>query len=131
MGRAVAIGLVVHSASVSALPYLQGGTEHQSSFSYKRTTQRRLAILGRQVSRPTFLRRWRDGEREGGSCAHVQSGEWQAIDVWSVGCIYAELIGMLEGTKTEDRGRALSQALVDLQNCQVIQPRIVHNSWGT
>lgn len=28
----------------------------------------------------------------------------EAIDVWSVGCIYAELLGMLEGTRTEDRG---------------------------
>merc|ERR1719359_2522889 len=26
------------------------------------------------------------------------------IDVWSVGCIYAELLGMLEGTHTADRG---------------------------
>merc|ERR1712190_572616 len=28
----------------------------------------------------------------------------EAIDVWSVGCIYAELLGMLDGVKTEDRG---------------------------
>lgn len=28
----------------------------------------------------------------------------EAIDVWSVGCIYAELLGMLEGTKLQDRG---------------------------
>jgi mitogen-activated protein kinase 1/3 len=28
----------------------------------------------------------------------------QAIDLWSVGCIYAELLGMLEGTNTRDRG---------------------------
>eukprot|EP00930_Biecheleria_cincta_P061717 TRINITY_DN47282_c0_g1_i1.p1 TRINITY_DN47282_c0_g1~~TRINITY_DN47282_c0_g1_i1.p1 ORF type:complete len:419 (-),score=82.31 TRINITY_DN47282_c0_g1_i1:69-1325(-) len=28
----------------------------------------------------------------------------QQIDVWSVGCIYAELIQMLEGTHLEDRG---------------------------
>ena len=27
----------------------------------------------------------------------------QAIDVWSIGCIYAELLGMLEGNKMEDR----------------------------
>lgn len=27
-----------------------------------------------------------------------------AIDLWSVGCIYAELLGMLEGTRFEDRG---------------------------
>jgi len=34
----------------------------------------------------------------------LQENYNQAIDVWSVGCIYAELLGMLEGTKTEDRG---------------------------
>jgi len=28
----------------------------------------------------------------------------EAIDIWSVGCIYAELLGMLEGTRTQDRG---------------------------
>jgi mitogen-activated protein kinase 1/3 len=28
----------------------------------------------------------------------------EAIDVWSAGCIYAELLGMLEGTQFEDRG---------------------------
>jgi len=39
------------------------------------------------------------------SRAHPAPGELpEAIDVWSVGCIYAELIGMLDGTKTEDRG---------------------------
>jgi len=34
----------------------------------------------------------------------LQENYNEAIDVWSVGCIYAELLGMLEGTKTEDRG---------------------------
>jgi len=34
----------------------------------------------------------------------LQENYTEAIDVWSVGCIYAELLGMLEGTKTEDRG---------------------------
>merc|ERR1712007_47451 len=34
----------------------------------------------------------------------LQENYTQAIDVWSVGCIYAELLGMLEGTKTDDRG---------------------------
>jgi len=28
----------------------------------------------------------------------------EAIDIWSVGCIYAELLGMLEGTRVQDRG---------------------------
>jgi len=28
----------------------------------------------------------------------------EAVDLWSVGCIYSELLGMLEGTKTQDRG---------------------------
>lgn len=28
----------------------------------------------------------------------------EAVDVWSVGCIYAELLGMLEGVKPQDRG---------------------------
>merc|ERR1712012_813973 len=28
----------------------------------------------------------------------------EAIDMWSVGCIYAELLGMLEGTHLMDRG---------------------------
>mmetsp|Transcript_64501 Transcript_64501/g.135352 ORF Transcript_64501/g.135352 Transcript_64501/m.135352 type:complete len:445 (+) Transcript_64501:163-1497(+) len=34
----------------------------------------------------------------------LQENYTEAIDVWSVGCIYAELLGMLDGTKTEDRG---------------------------
>jgi mitogen-activated protein kinase 1/3 len=34
----------------------------------------------------------------------LQENYSQAIDMWSVGCIYAELLGMLEGTKHEDRG---------------------------
>jgi len=34
----------------------------------------------------------------------LQENYTEAIDVWSVGCIYAELLGMLEGTKTQDRG---------------------------
>jgi len=34
----------------------------------------------------------------------LQENYTEAIDLWSVGCIYAELLGMLEGTKTEDRG---------------------------
>lgn len=34
----------------------------------------------------------------------LQEDYTEAIDVWSVGCIYAELLGMLEGTKTQDRG---------------------------
>jgi len=34
----------------------------------------------------------------------LQESYTQAIDVWSVGCIYAELLGMLEGTHYMDRG---------------------------
>eukprot|EP00933_Yihiella_yeosuensis_P041071 TRINITY_DN35508_c0_g1_i1.p1 TRINITY_DN35508_c0_g1~~TRINITY_DN35508_c0_g1_i1.p1 ORF type:complete len:444 (+),score=78.56 TRINITY_DN35508_c0_g1_i1:130-1461(+) len=34
----------------------------------------------------------------------LQENYTEAIDVWSVGCIYAELLGMLEGTRTQDRG---------------------------
>jgi mitogen-activated protein kinase 1/3 len=34
----------------------------------------------------------------------LQENYTEAIDIWSVGCIYAELLGMLAGTKTEDRG---------------------------
>jgi len=34
----------------------------------------------------------------------LQETYTEAIDVWSVGCIYAELLGMLEGTKMDDRG---------------------------
>lgn len=34
----------------------------------------------------------------------LQENYTEAIDVWSVGCIYAELLGMLDGIKTEDRG---------------------------
>eukprot|EP00913_Durusdinium_trenchii_P022324 g20974.t1 len=32
----------------------------------------------------------------------LQENYTEAIDVWSVGCIYAELLGMLEGNKMED-----------------------------
>jgi len=34
----------------------------------------------------------------------LQENYTEAIDVWSVGCIYAELLGMLEGTMLQDRG---------------------------
>eukprot|EP00435_Cladocopium_sp_Y103_P037620 s147_g10.t1 len=34
----------------------------------------------------------------------LQENYTEAIDVWSIGCIYAELLGMLEGNKMEDRG---------------------------
>jgi len=34
----------------------------------------------------------------------LQESYTEAIDVWSIGCIYAELLGMLEGSKMEDRG---------------------------
>lgn len=34
----------------------------------------------------------------------LQENYTEAIDTWSVGCIYAELLGMLPGTKIEDRG---------------------------
>jgi mitogen-activated protein kinase 1/3 len=34
----------------------------------------------------------------------LQENYTEAIDVWSVGCIYAELLGMLDGTDTQDRG---------------------------
>ncbi|CAE7391602.1 MPK7, partial [Symbiodinium natans] len=34
----------------------------------------------------------------------LQENYTEAIDIWSVGCIYAELLGMLEGTRTQDRG---------------------------
>jgi len=34
----------------------------------------------------------------------LQEDYTEAIDVWSVGCIYAELLGMLEGTSLMDRG---------------------------
>jgi mitogen-activated protein kinase 1/3 len=34
----------------------------------------------------------------------LQENYTEAIDVWSVGCIYAELLGMLVGVKVEDRG---------------------------
>merc|ERR1719446_1420282 len=33
----------------------------------------------------------------------LQDNYTEAIDIWSAGCIYAELLGMLEGTKFEDR----------------------------
>jgi mitogen-activated protein kinase 1/3 len=34
----------------------------------------------------------------------LQENYTESIDMWSVGCIYAELFGMLEGTRSEDRG---------------------------
>lgn len=34
----------------------------------------------------------------------LQEAYTSAIDVWSVGCIYAELLGMLEGAKAESKG---------------------------
>jgi len=34
----------------------------------------------------------------------LQENYTTAIDLWSVGCIYAELLGMLDGTNLQDRG---------------------------
>lgn len=34
----------------------------------------------------------------------LQENYSEAIDVWSVGCVYAELLGMLDGTQLMDRG---------------------------
>jgi len=34
----------------------------------------------------------------------LQDNYTEAIDIWSAGCIYAELLGMLDGTQFEDRG---------------------------
>jgi len=34
----------------------------------------------------------------------LQESYTESIDMWSVGCIYAELLGMLDGFKMEDRG---------------------------
>jgi len=34
----------------------------------------------------------------------LQNHYTEAVDVWSVGCIFAELLGMLEGVALEDRG---------------------------
>jgi len=34
----------------------------------------------------------------------LQENYNEAIDIWSAGCIYAELLGMLDGTSYEDRG---------------------------
>jgi len=34
----------------------------------------------------------------------LQKNYTEAIDIWSAGCIYAELLGMLDGTQFEDRG---------------------------
>lgn len=34
----------------------------------------------------------------------LQENYTEAIDIWSVGCIYAELMGMYEGTKYSERG---------------------------
>merc|ERR1719162_326358 len=34
----------------------------------------------------------------------LQENYTEAIDVWSVGCIYVELLGMLPGTTTSERG---------------------------
>lgn len=47
----------------------------------------------------------------------------EAIDVWSVGCIYAELLQMLEGTHHEDRG-----PLFPGSSCYPLSPDRKHRS---
>jgi mitogen-activated protein kinase 1/3 len=51
----------------------------------------------------------------------LQENYTKAIDMWSVGCIYAELLGMLEGTRFEDRG-----PLFPGQSCFPLSPDRKH-----
>merc|ERR1712137_718680 len=53
----------------------------------------------------------------------LQENYTQAIDVWSVGCIYVELLGMVEGTKTDDRG-----PLFPGSSCFPLSPDSKHKS---
>jgi len=53
----------------------------------------------------------------------LQKNYTEKIDVWSVGCIYAELLGMLPGTLREDRG-----ALFPGSSCFPMSPDSQHRS---
>mmetsp|Transcript_70083 Transcript_70083/g.182486 ORF Transcript_70083/g.182486 Transcript_70083/m.182486 type:complete len:417 (-) Transcript_70083:393-1643(-) len=53
----------------------------------------------------------------------LQEDYTEAIDVWSVGCIYAELLGMLEGQKNQDRG-----PLFPGQSCFPLSPHAAHKN---
>mmetsp|Transcript_171884 Transcript_171884/g.550859 ORF Transcript_171884/g.550859 Transcript_171884/m.550859 type:complete len:318 (-) Transcript_171884:945-1898(-) len=53
----------------------------------------------------------------------MQEDYTEAIDVWSVGCIYAELLGMLEGQKYQDRG-----PLFPGQSCFPLSPHAAHKN---
>eukprot|EP00931_Biecheleriopsis_adriatica_P084526 TRINITY_DN5840_c0_g2_i1.p1 TRINITY_DN5840_c0_g2~~TRINITY_DN5840_c0_g2_i1.p1 ORF type:complete len:421 (-),score=73.26 TRINITY_DN5840_c0_g2_i1:10-1272(-) len=53
----------------------------------------------------------------------LQDNYTEAIDVWSVGCIYAELMGMLEGKDYKDRG-----PLFPGQSCFPLSPDHKHKA---
>mmetsp|Transcript_80088 Transcript_80088/g.235562 ORF Transcript_80088/g.235562 Transcript_80088/m.235562 type:complete len:411 (-) Transcript_80088:134-1366(-) len=53
----------------------------------------------------------------------LQEDYTEAVDLWSVGCIYAELLGMLEGTKPEDRGPLFPGA-----SCFPLSPDQAHST---
>mmetsp|Transcript_56409 Transcript_56409/g.120021 ORF Transcript_56409/g.120021 Transcript_56409/m.120021 type:complete len:412 (-) Transcript_56409:66-1301(-) len=71
----------------------------QSALSQSTTTSSRPAPSRRHLTGHVVTRWYRAPE-----LILLQENYTTAIDVWSVGCIYAELLGMLEGTKLEDRG---------------------------
>jgi len=53
----------------------------------------------------------------------LQENYTEAIDVWSVACIYTELLGMLEGTKYDHRG-----PLFPGQTCFPLSPHEAHKN---
>jgi mitogen-activated protein kinase 1/3 len=80
------------------------------------------AVGGEGASRPWRPRKKKELDEEGSAPARTLTGHvvtrWyrapelillqenydEAIDMWSVGCIFAELLGMQEGTRFKDRG---------------------------
>lgn len=51
----------------------------------------------------------------------LQEDYTESVDYWSVGCIYAELLGMLEGTRYKDRGH-----LFRGRSCFPLSPNPMH-----
>lgn len=93
-GLSRAIG-VEDQQHLEALPNTPRGTGEAASGAVVPHTQR----LKRHLTGHVVTRWYRAPE-----LILLQESYTEAIDLWSVGCIYAELLGMLEGTKTEDRG---------------------------
>eukprot|EP00931_Biecheleriopsis_adriatica_P024677 TRINITY_DN15314_c0_g1_i1.p1 TRINITY_DN15314_c0_g1~~TRINITY_DN15314_c0_g1_i1.p1 ORF type:complete len:439 (-),score=92.59 TRINITY_DN15314_c0_g1_i1:159-1475(-) len=83
-----------HLHALPNTPRGQGGDDMQAAPGVPHTQRLKRNLTGHVVTR------WYRAPE----LILLQENYTEAIDIWSVGCIYAELLGMLEGTRTQDRG---------------------------